>query len=204
MSTDRTTTARRLAALTATLLLSCLALVAPAVPAYAQEHQVTIKGYAFSPASLTVEVGDTVTWTNLDTAPHDVAVTNGPDHFHSPLLSRGQSWSFTFGVSGSYAYVCTVHPDMVASMVVAAPAAAAVPAPTHPRKATKHKPAAAAPVSTPAAVPAATAPAAQPDLNPLLLVAGATMAVVIFCLLLLVARPPVAGAARSKSPDLSR
>jgi plastocyanin len=189
MSIARTTTARRLAALAAAVLLSCLALLAPTAPAHAGGHRVTMQGYAFSPSSITIEAGDTVTWTNLDTAPHDVAVTNGPDHFHSPLLSRGQSWSFTFRVPGSYSYVCSVHPGMDASLVVAAPAPVAVPAqPTATKKPMRHRPAAKPAAGSKAtAAPAATTE--QPDLNPLLLVAGVSVAVVIFCLLLLVSRP---------------
>lgn len=83
-------------------------------------HQVTMSGYAFQPAALTISAGDTVTWTNHDTAPHDVEITQGPASAHSPLLDKGQSWSFTFTTAGSYTYVCTVHPGMAARLAVKA------------------------------------------------------------------------------------
>ena len=79
---------------------------------------VDIKNYAFSPASLTVSVGNTVTWTNEDTAPHTVTVTDGPEKFASPTLQQGQTFSYTFTKAGTYSYYCAVHPDMKASVTV--------------------------------------------------------------------------------------
>jgi plastocyanin len=79
---------------------------------------VVIKNYAFSPASLTVSVGDTVTWTNEDTAPHTVTVSSGPVTFASPTLQQGQTFSYTFSKTGTYSYYCAVHPDMKASVTV--------------------------------------------------------------------------------------
>jgi plastocyanin len=96
--------------------------------ASAATFQVAMKGYAFAPASLSVPAGSTVTWTNYDTAPHDVKTTSGPLAIHSPMLNKGESWSFTFTTAGSYGYVCTVHPDMTAGITVRA--AAPAPAPT--------------------------------------------------------------------------
>jgi amicyanin len=90
-----------------------------------------MQGYAFAPANLTVPAGSTVTWTNQDTAPHDVKTTSGPVQIHSPMLNKGQSWSFTFTTAGSYAYYCTVHPNMTAGIAVQAAAPATSAAPTH-------------------------------------------------------------------------
>ncbi|MFI1359786.1 plastocyanin/azurin family copper-binding protein [Streptomyces sp. NPDC020898] len=116
-------------------LLPVLALVALllAVPgqASAATYRVTMQGYAFAPATLTVPAGSTVTWTNQDTAPHDVKTTSGPVQIHSPMLNKGQSWSFTFTTAGSYAYYCTVHPNMTAGIAVQAAAPAPSAAPTH-------------------------------------------------------------------------
>ncbi|XVV03751.1 cupredoxin domain-containing protein [Actinosynnema sp. CA-248983] len=106
--------------------------------AAAAAHQVAIAGYAYSPASLTVNVGDTVTWTNQDSAPHNVVVTSGPEKFTSPTLQKGQSFSFTFTKPGSYQYYCSVHPDMKASVTVTgsttttAPPTTTTGHPTHP------------------------------------------------------------------------
>jgi plastocyanin len=193
-------------------LLMALGIVALSVaPATATDHRVTIQQYAYGPSSMSVSQGDTVTWTNLDTVEHDVVVTRGPASFRSPLLSKGQSWSHTFTSPGTYSYICSVHPEMRAAIVAApapppttaapAPApttAAPVPTPTRPSATPKSSPKEAAtpqpsaPSATPAAQPAPAA--AQPEeasttLDPLLLVAGVAIAVVVFCLLLMASRP---------------
>ncbi|MEU6257442.1 plastocyanin/azurin family copper-binding protein [Streptomyces sp. NPDC047043] len=116
-------------------------LPAPAAQA-AGTHQVLMSGYAFSPRTLTITAGDTVAWTNRDQAPHDVKTTSGPASIHSPMLSKGGTWSHTFTTAGTYGYVCTVHPDMAAQLVVK-PAAA--PTPT-----AHHHPTSAAPATRPA------------------------------------------------------
>jgi len=100
---------------------------AAAQPAAASAYQVAIKGYAFSPKALTVAVGDTVTWTNEDSAPHTVTVTSGPEKFDSGTLQQGESFSYTFTKAGTYDYYCAVHPDMTASVTVRS---AASPSPT--------------------------------------------------------------------------
>jgi amicyanin len=124
--------AARGAVTSAVLALLALPLLPPG-QASAATYRVAMQGYAFAPASLTVPAGSTVTWTNQDTAPHDVKTTSGPVSIHSPMLSKGQSWSFTFTAAGSYGYYCTVHPDMTAGITVRAAAPATTPTapPTH-------------------------------------------------------------------------
>lgn len=82
---------------------------------------VTIQGFAFAPAALTVKKGTTVIWTNLDAAPHlvvaDVAVAGAP-YFSSPSLATGASYSFTFNQVGVFSYFCQVHPRMRATVTV--------------------------------------------------------------------------------------
>jgi amicyanin len=112
----------------AVLALLALGMLPYGHEASAATFQVAMKGYAFSPASLSVPAGSTVTWTNYDTAPHDVKTTSGPLSIHSPMLNKGQSWSFTFTTAGAYGYVCTVHPDMTAGITVRAAAPAPTPA----------------------------------------------------------------------------
>ncbi|WP_037570548.1 cupredoxin domain-containing protein [Phaeacidiphilus oryzae] len=114
--------------------------------------QVAIKGYAFSPASLSVHVGDTVTWTNEDTAPHTVTTTSGPKQLSSPQLQKGQSWSYTFTTAGTYSYYCAVHPDMKAKVTVLPAAAQPSPTPTT----------APTPSSAPTAAPTASASPTAP------------------------------------------
>ncbi|WP_234342911.1 cupredoxin domain-containing protein [Streptomyces fulvoviolaceus] len=113
----------RSAAVIAVLALLALPLL-PSGQASAASYSVAMKGYAFSPATLSVPAGSTVTWTNYDTAPHDVKTTSGPVSIHSPMLDKGDTWSFTFGTAGSYGYYCTVHPDMTAGITVRAAAPA--------------------------------------------------------------------------------
>lgn len=80
---------------------------------------VTIQNFAFSPDNITVKVGSTVTWTNQDSTDHSVTsddgVTGGPD---SQLLTKGQSYSFTFSKAGTYTYHCKIHSDMTGTVVV--------------------------------------------------------------------------------------
>ncbi|MDX3189588.1 cupredoxin family copper-binding protein [Streptomyces sp. MN03-5084-2B] len=136
-------------------------------PAAAATQTVMMQGYAFSPAALTVRVGDTVTWMQHDEAPHDVVTTSAPVAFRSPQLSAGQSWSYTFRQPGTYQYYCSVHPDMRASVTVLPAPTTAPPSPasTAPRPVpTRTTGAAAVPVATP---PASTSPtAASPTASP--------------------------------------
>ena len=93
---------------------------------------ITIKNYAYGSGSMTISQGDTVTWTNQDSVPHDVVVTSGPVKFRSPMLTKGKSWSYTFSQAGAYSYTCSVHPDMHATITAKAKAAAPAPAATTP------------------------------------------------------------------------
>jgi amicyanin len=77
---------------------------------------VTIKDFKFNPATLTVPVGTTVSWTNQDEEPHSVVAKDGS--FHSPGLDTNGTYSFTFANPGTYDYVCGIHPFMTASVVV--------------------------------------------------------------------------------------
>ena len=189
----------RAAAFLAVALL--LGLAAPAQAQAQGQHHVPIEQYAYSPATLTVRVGDTVTWTNHDQAAHDVVTTSAPAAFQSPLLSTGQSWSQTFTVPGTYAYYCSVHPDMRAQVVVLAEE---TPAPEPPAPTENAPPAPAPTVATPTTttVPATTTPVPQATqapqtaqaavtttFDPMLVVAGLVAAVTILCLLLMGARP---------------
>ena len=77
---------------------------------------VAIQNFAFDPAPLTVPVGTTVTWTNLDSVPHTVTATGGA--FNSSNLDPGAGWSFTFDQPGTYSYVCSYHPNMMGTITV--------------------------------------------------------------------------------------
>lgn len=80
---------------------------------------VKIANFSFSPETIKVKVGDTVTWTNEDAARHDVvADEESMDAPASELLAKGESYSFTFKKAGTYAYHCTPHPYMKAKVIV--------------------------------------------------------------------------------------
>lgn len=120
-------TARRsaLAVLLAALILFVLGSIEMA---RAATHAVTIADFAFSPPMLTITAGDTVTWTNEDAVAHTATSATGA--FDSGDLAQGSSFSFTFTTPGTYAYICSPHPEMTGQIVVqaAAPAQTAAPA----------------------------------------------------------------------------
>ena len=81
-------------------------------------NAVTIENFKFDPATLTVPVGSTVTWTNKDEEPHTIAAKDGS--FHSPTLDTKGTYSFTFTNPGTYDYICSIHPFMTGTVVVTA------------------------------------------------------------------------------------
>ena len=83
-------------------------------PAPAQTSSVNIQNFAFSPSALTITKGATVTWTNNDSAPHQIASAT----FNSQALSQGQTYSFTFTQPGTYSYSCSIHPSMTGTITV--------------------------------------------------------------------------------------
>jgi len=85
-------------------------------PSAREEHTVQIKGFAFAPRTITVKVGNTVTWTNGDSVGH--TATADDDSFDTGLLAKGQSGSVTFDTPGTYTYFCTPHPNMKATVLV--------------------------------------------------------------------------------------
>jgi len=85
-------------------------------PAPQGRTAISISDFKFNPATLTVPVGTTVTWTNQDEEPHTVAAKDGP--FHSPGMDTHGTYSFTFTAPGSYDHVCSIHPFMTGTVVV--------------------------------------------------------------------------------------
>lgn len=102
--------------------------LATTFPVRGGDHTIQIVDFAFSPATLTIQVGDTVTWTNADAVVH--TATAGSGAFDSGDLAQGESYSVTFTAPGTYDYLCTPHPDMTGRIVVAPPAVPASPAPS--------------------------------------------------------------------------
>jgi plastocyanin len=88
-----------------------------AVPASGgSEVKVNISGFAFDPLTITIKAGDTVTWTNKDSATHNVAADDGS--WTSPDLSQGASFSRTFDTPGTYPYNCGFHASMKGTVIV--------------------------------------------------------------------------------------
>ena len=79
--------------------------------------EVKIDNFSFGPMTMTVAVGTTVTWTNDDDVPHTV-VSDDKTTFKSRALDTGEKFSYTFTKAGKYSYFCSVHPKMLAEVVV--------------------------------------------------------------------------------------
>jgi LPXTG-motif cell wall-anchored protein len=79
---------------------------------------VTIADFNFSPATITINEGDTITWNNNGPTPHSATANDGS--FDTGILRKGQSGSHTFNQAGSFSYYCTPHPYMKATVVVQA------------------------------------------------------------------------------------
>jgi len=105
------------------LLLGCASNAPPAQPAANQTPPggtgpatvtVHIKNFAFSPAEITVNRGDTVQWVNDDGVQHLVKF---PD-FQSDALGTGAAFQHTFSAAGEFPYACGIHPSMQGKVIV--------------------------------------------------------------------------------------
>lgn len=78
-----------------------------------QTQEVAISNFSFDPQTVQIDKGVTVLWTNKDAVPHTVT----GDSFSSGPLSPGQSFSYTFADDGTFAYHCSLHPQMTGSII---------------------------------------------------------------------------------------
>ncbi len=81
-------------------------------------YQVTVQGFSFVPPNLTVPVGSTVTWLNLDSTDHTATSSAQKPVFDLPLPASGGKASFTFTQAGKYPYICSIHPEMTGQITV--------------------------------------------------------------------------------------
>ena len=102
-------------ALSAALVPAALAIALAAEGNAATPH-VQIKQFAFVPATLTVPVGATVTWTNGDEEPHTVTASDRA--YTSTGLEQNETYTHRFTAPGTYTYFCALHPHMTATIVV--------------------------------------------------------------------------------------
>jgi plastocyanin len=85
--------------------------------AQAQEsNAVVLKNFMFSPMSLTIKAGSTVTWKNLDGEPH--TVVNDSGLFRSSALDQNDTYKYTFDKPGVYKIFCGIHPNMKETITV--------------------------------------------------------------------------------------
>ena len=100
-------------------LAATVSLVVGGTVALAATRAVAIGGFEFSPASITINVGDRVTWTNSDAVGHTATATSGA--FDTGNIAQGESATVRFTQAGTYAYICTPHPSMTGTIRVRAP-----------------------------------------------------------------------------------
>jgi plastocyanin len=84
--------------------------------ASAAADQIEMANFAFTPATITVPVGTTVTWTNTDSVQH--TTTSADDLWKSGNLAQDASFSFTFDTPGTYEFMCSIHNSMKGTVTV--------------------------------------------------------------------------------------
>ncbi len=110
--------------LVASIGLGCGAPEDPAVIPPATEpgqNEVIMQNNAYTPQTLTVPVGTSVTWTNRDTYPHTVTSGtrgNPTGLFDSGNINENGTYTYTFQETGTYPYYCTLHPGMDGTIIV--------------------------------------------------------------------------------------
>jgi plastocyanin len=109
----------------ATRALLCLGvallfLAAPAGPpsaaAKTKTRTVVLRGMSYLPATVTVNVGDTVVWKNEDIVPHTATARN--KSFDSGTINPGDSWWYVARRKGTYFYYCAFHPETKGKLIV--------------------------------------------------------------------------------------
>lgn len=103
------------------LFLAVIPLVAAscisgAAPTKAKPELVKIDNFSFTPQTLTVHPGTTITWVNQDDVPH--TVTSNDQQFKSKVLDTNDRFTYTFSAPGTYNYYCSVHPHMTGKILV--------------------------------------------------------------------------------------
>jgi plastocyanin len=100
------------------VITAILAVATTGIVAYGEEPAVNIDNFTFTPQTLTVPAGTTITWKNKDDIPH--TVTSTTKAFKSGALDTDDNFSFTFTTPGVYEYFCSLHPHMTGKIVVEA------------------------------------------------------------------------------------
>jgi plastocyanin len=93
-------------------------------PAPTTGASVSMKDNSFDPATLNVQVGTTVKWTNNGANRHTVTASDGK--WDSGEIAPGGTYSVTFSTPGTYKYYCKLHKGMEGTIVVGEPGKAPV------------------------------------------------------------------------------
>jgi len=78
-----------------------------------QQHNINIANIAFSDQTITIQEGDTITWTNQDSTQHTVTSVSGGE-LDSGTMNQGATYSHTFNSAGTFDYLCEFHPGIAA------------------------------------------------------------------------------------------
>lgn len=84
-----------------------------------ETNMISYKGFEVVQKAIVVKKGTTVTWTNEDSAKHDVTPVTETEEFKtSELFGKGETYSVTFNTVGKYSYFCSPHPYMKGTIEV--------------------------------------------------------------------------------------
>lgn len=75
-----------------------------------------IENFTFDPADVTAAVGETITWTNADSAPHTVTLDDGS--CDTGNIAQNASAGLVFDAAGAYPYHCNIHPNMTGTITI--------------------------------------------------------------------------------------
>jgi plastocyanin len=138
---------RRAAVGWAAAVLVSAGLLATPLVAFAISSAVTVQNFAFAPNSVTITVGDSISWTNRDAAAHSAKFSDRV----TPVLSQGQSATLLFTTAGTFPYICGIHGTSMQGTIIVR--AAATPPPTAPPTPVRTAPPTVAPTAPPTVAP---------------------------------------------------
>lgn len=75
--------------------------------------EISIQNFSFSPQNLNIKKGDSVKWTNKDSAPHTVT-----SDLFDKKLNQNETFIYTFDKAGSFDFHCSIHPSMTGKITV--------------------------------------------------------------------------------------
>ena len=107
--------------LVAVFATGAFASVASPAPAKPKTIHIDIHNFAFVPARIDAQVGDTIEWTNKDFAPH--TATDASGKWTTPTLGKDATARIVVKTAGTIAYACKFHPQMKAILVISSTSA---------------------------------------------------------------------------------